>query len=60
MKSSTTFVYNFCPDSEVMLTGNRKYKNYPDFETEQKHPRVNVVCQVELIRISSSLYHWKA
>ena len=30
-KSSTTFVYNLFPDSDVRMSENRKYQNYPDF-----------------------------
>jgi len=60
MKSSTTFVYNVFPDSEFNLAENRKYQDCPDFETEEKHPSVNVIYQVILIQISSSLYRWKA
>jgi len=33
MKSSTTFVYNFFPYSEIKLSENRKYQICPDFET---------------------------
>jgi len=58
-KSSTTFVYNFFPDSDVKLSQNREYQIFPDFETEQKHPSVNIISQVLLIQISSSLYRWK-
>jgi len=59
MKPSTTLVYNFCPDSEFNLAENREYQNCPDFDIEQKHPSVNVISQVLLIQISSSLYCWK-
>jgi len=59
-KSSTTFVYNFFPDSEFILAENREYQNYPNLETEQKHPIVNDIAQVLLIQISSSLHRWKA
>ena len=59
-KSSTTFVYNVFPDYEFNLAENRKYQICPDFETEQKHPSINVISQVLIIPISSSLYHWKA
>ena len=59
-KSSTTFVYNFFPGSEVRLSENRKYQIYSDCETEQKYPIVNIISQVLLSQISSSLYRWKA
>jgi len=59
-KSSTTFVYNFFPDSDVKVSENREYQISPDFETEQKHPGVNIISQVLLIQISFSLYRWKA
>ena len=59
-KSSTTLVYNFFPDSEVNLAETGNYQVCPDFETEQKHPGVNIISQVLLIQISSSLYRWKA
>jgi len=59
-KSSTTFVYNFFPFSEFNLAENREYQNCPDFDTEQKHPFVNIISQFLLSQISSSLYHWKA
>jgi len=59
-KSSTTFVYNVFPGSEVKLTKNRKYQICPDFETEQKYASLNTISQVLLIPISSSLYRWKA
>jgi len=59
MKSSSTFVYNFFPDSEFNLAENREYQICPDFETEQKHPSVNIISQVLLIQMSSSLYYWK-
>jgi len=59
-KSSATFIYNFSPDSDVRMSENRKYQNYPDFDTEQKHPIVNIISQVLLSQISSSLYRWKA
>jgi len=59
-KSSTTFVYNFFPDSEVNLAEIGNYQVCPDLETEQKHPIVNILSQVLLIQISSSLYRWKA
>jgi len=55
-KSSTTFVYNFFPDSEFNLAENREYQICPDFDTEQKHPIVNIISQVLLSQISSSLY----
>jgi len=58
-KSSTTFVYNFFPFSEFNLDENGEYQNCPDFDTEQKHPLVNITSQVLLIQISSSLYRWK-
>jgi len=58
-KSSTTFVYNVFPDSDVKVSENREYQIYPDFETEHKHPGVNIISQVLLIQISSSLYRWK-
>ena len=50
IKSSTTFVYNVFPDSEVILSENRKYQNCPDLETEQKHPIVNIISRVLLIQ----------
>jgi len=59
-KSFTTFVYNIFPDSEFNLAENRKCQICPDLETEQKHPSVNVISQVILIQMSSSLYCWKA
>jgi len=59
-KSSTTFVYNIFPDSEVNLAENSKYQICPNFEAEQKHPSINVISQVLQIQISSSLYRWKA
>jgi len=34
IKSSTIFIYNFFPDSEVNLAENEKYQICPDFETE--------------------------
>ena len=49
MKSSTTFVYNYFPDSEVNSAENKKYQNCPDFETVQKHQIVDVITQVLLI-----------
>jgi len=58
-KSSTTFVYHAFPDSVFNLAENREYQNCPDFDTEQKHPIVNIISQVLLIQISSSLYRWK-
>jgi len=58
-KSSTTFIYNFFPGSDVGLSENRKYQICPDFETEQKHPIVKIISQVLLFQISSSLYRWK-
>ena len=58
-KSSTTFVYHVFPDSVFNLAENRKCQICPDFETEQKHPIVNIISQVLLIQISSSLYRWK-
>jgi len=59
-KSSTTFVYHVFPDSVFNLAENRKFQICPDFETEQKHPGVNILSHVLLIQISSSLYRWKA
>jgi len=59
-KSSTTFVYNFFLDSEVNLAETGNYQVCPDLETEQKHPIVNILSQVLLIQISSSLYRSKA
>ena len=59
MKSSTTFVYNSFPDSEVNLAETGIYQVCPDLETEQKHPIVNIISQVVLIQISSRLYRWK-
>jgi len=59
MKSFTTFVYNFSPDSDFKLAENREYQNCPDFDTEQKHPIINIISQILLIQISSSLYRWK-
>ena len=58
-KSSTTFVYIFFPDSEFNLAENREYQNCPNFDTEQKHPFVNIISQVLLSQISFSLYRWK-
>jgi len=58
-KSFLTFVYNIFPDSEFNLAEKRKCQICPDFETEQKHPSVNVISQVILIQMSSRLYHWK-
>ena len=60
MKSSTSFVYNAFPDSVFNLAENRKCQICPDFETEQKHLSVNVISQVLLIQMSSSLYCSKA
>jgi len=48
-KSSTTFLYNVFPDSEFNLAENRKYQICPDFETEQKHPILNIISWVLLI-----------
>jgi hypothetical protein len=48
-KSSTTVVYHVFPDSVFNLAENRKCQICPDFETEQKHPSVNVISQVILI-----------
>ena len=59
-KCSTTFVYHVFPDSVFNLAKNREYQNCPDFDTEQKHPIVNIISQVLLSQISSSLYRWKA
>ena len=59
MKSSATVVYNSSPDSDFNLAENREYQNCPDFDTEQKHPIVNMISQVLLIQISSSLDRWK-
>ena len=59
-ESFSTFIYIFFPDSEVNLSESREYQICPDFETEQKHPGVNILSQVLLIQISSSLYRWKA
>ena len=59
-KSSTTLVYHVFPDSIFNLAVNRKCQIYPDFETEQQHPSLNVISQVLLIQMSSSLYCWKA
>jgi len=59
-KSSTTFVYNVFPDSEVNLAETGNYQVCPDLETEQKYSIVNMLSQVLLIQISSSLYRWKA
>jgi len=56
----STFVYIFFPDSDVNLSESREYQISPDFETEQKHPGVNILSQVLLIQISSRLYRWKA
>jgi len=42
-KSSTTFVYHVLPDSIFNLAENREYQNCPDFDTEQKHPIVNII-----------------
>ena len=58
-KSSTTFVYNIFPDSVFNLAENRKCQICPGFDTEQKHPSVNIISQVLLIQISFSLYRWK-
>jgi hypothetical protein len=60
MKSSKTLVYNFLPDSKFNLAENREYPNCPDFDTEHKHPIVNIISQVLLIQISSRLYLWKS
>jgi len=59
-KSYSTLVYNFFPDLEFNLAENREYQNCPTLETEQRHPIVNVISQVLLIQISSSLHCWKA
>jgi len=59
MKSSSTLVYNVFPDSEFNLAENREYQICPDFDTEQKHPIVNIISQVILSQISASLYRWK-
>jgi len=59
-KSSTTFVYYVLQDSVFNLAENRKCHICPDFETEQEHPIENIISQVLLIQISSSLYLWKA
>jgi len=59
-KSSTTFVYNVFPDTEVNLAETGNYQVCPDLETEQKCPNVNFISPVLLIQISSSLYLWKA
>ena len=59
MKFSTSIVYNVFPDSVFNLAENRKCQICPDFETEQKHPSVNIISQVLLIQISSRLYRWK-
>ena len=59
-KSFTTFVYNVFPDSVFNLDENGKCQICPDFETEQKHPSVNVISQALLIQISSRLYCSKA
>jgi len=59
-KSSITFVYNVFSDSEVNLAESMEYQNCPDFETEQKHPIVNIISRAILIQISLSLYCWKA
>ena len=59
-KSSTTLVYHIFPDSVFHLAENRKYQICPDLETERKHPSVNVISQVLLIQMSSSLYCWEA
>jgi len=53
-KSFTTFVYNVFPDSVFNLAENGKCQICPDFETEQKHPSVNIISQVLLIQISSA------
>jgi hypothetical protein len=50
MKSSTTFVYNSFPDSEVNSAEIRKFQICPDFETEKKHPSLNVISQVLLVQ----------
>ena len=42
-KSFLTFVYNIFPDSEFNLAESREYQICPDFETEQKHPIVNII-----------------
>jgi len=55
-KSSTTFVYHVFPDSVFNVAESREYQNCPDFDTEQKHPSVNIISQVLLIEISASLY----
>ena len=49
MKSSTSFVYNSFPDSVFNLAENRKCQICPDFETEQKHPILNIISWVLLI-----------
>jgi len=59
-KSSTTFVYHVFPDSEIKLAETGNYQVCPDLETEQKHPIVNIISQVLLSQIGSSLYRWKA
>ena len=59
-KSSTTFIYHVFPDSVCNLAENREYQNCPDFDTEQKHPIVNIISQVLLRQISCSLYRWKS
>jgi len=60
MKSSTSFIYNAFQDSEFNLSENRECQICPDLETEQKHPSLNVISQVLLIQMRSSLYCWKA
>jgi len=59
-KSSTTFIYNVFPDSEVNLAETGNYQVCSDLETEQKCPIVNIISPVLLIQISSRLYLWEA